>query len=152
MKDTPKGWPRMSSAVYCQDASAAIAWLCRAFGFEVRLKVEGANGRIEHSELVYDGGVIMVADASVATERAGWRGHLASPRSVGGTNTQTIMVYVDDVDAHCTRARGSGAKIYEEPAVHDYGADYWADKSYGALDLEGHHWWFTERIRNPTAK
>ena len=59
------------------------------------------------------------------------------------------MVYVDDVETHCARARASGARIYEEPAIHDYGVDYWADKSYGALDLEGHHWWFTERIRNP---
>ena len=29
----------------------------------------------------------------------------------------------------------------------DYGEDYWADKSYQAQDLEGHRWWFCERVR-----
>jgi hypothetical protein len=48
VKETPPGWPRMSPAVFYDDAAAAIDWLCRAFGFEVRLKVEGDGGRIEH--------------------------------------------------------------------------------------------------------
>ena len=37
MKAPPKGWPRMSASVFYQDPKAAIDWLCRAFGFEVRL-------------------------------------------------------------------------------------------------------------------
>jgi len=149
MKPTPQGWPRMSSSVHYQDGRAAIDWLCRAFGFEVRLKVEGADGLIEHSELVYGEGVIMVSDVARTAAQSGWRRSLASPKSVGRANTQTIMVYVDDVDAHCARARAAGASIYEEPALHDYGREYWADKSYGATDPEGHHWWFTERVRDP---
>jgi uncharacterized glyoxalase superfamily protein PhnB len=53
MKPTPSDWPRLSSSVFYRDAAAAIDWLCDAFGFTVRLKVEGNNGRIEHSELTY---------------------------------------------------------------------------------------------------
>ena len=34
--------------------------LCAAFGFEVRLKIEGEGGRIEHSELEFGEGLIMV--------------------------------------------------------------------------------------------
>lgn len=45
---------------------------------------------------------------------------------------------VDDADAHCAHARSRGARIVEEPATHDYGGDYWADRSYGATDPEGH--------------
>jgi uncharacterized glyoxalase superfamily protein PhnB len=62
------------------------------------------------------------------------------------------MVYVDDVDAHCARARAAGAKIDHEPSLHDYGEDYWADRSYGAHDLEQHQWWFTQRVRDPIKK
>jgi uncharacterized glyoxalase superfamily protein PhnB len=50
---------------------------------------------------------------------------------------------------HCARARAAGATIFDEPSLHDYGEQYWADRSYGAVDLEGHHWWFTERVRDP---
>ncbi len=66
--------------------------------------------------------------------------------------TQSIMFFVDDADAHCAQARAHGAQILEEPATHDYGADYWSDRSYGALDPEGHLWWVTQRLRNPAAK
>ncbi len=60
MKPPPEGWPRISSAVFYNDASKAIDWLCEVFGFDVRLKVEGEGGRIEHSELVFGEGLIMV--------------------------------------------------------------------------------------------
>ena len=56
MKATPAGWPRLSSAIVYRDAAAAIDWLCDAFGFGVRIKVEGENGRIEHCELEYGDG------------------------------------------------------------------------------------------------
>jgi uncharacterized glyoxalase superfamily protein PhnB len=144
MKPTPPDWPRVSTALFYQEAARAIDWLCNAFGFEVRLKVEGDGGRIEHSELTYGDGLIMVGEAS--REKFPWR---RSPRAIGGANTQALMVYVDDVEAHCRRAREAGAKITVEPETHDYGGDYWTDRSYEAEDLEGHHWWFTQRLRNP---
>jgi uncharacterized glyoxalase superfamily protein PhnB len=148
MKNTPKGWPRMSSAIFYQDAGKAIDWLTGAFGFEVRIKVEGDNGRIEHSELVFGDGLIMVASENPRSSQDGQR-VLRSPKSLGGASTQSVMVFVDDAEAHCLRARAAGATIFDEPKVHDYGEDYWADKSYGATDPEGHHWWFTQRVRDP---
>jgi hypothetical protein len=51
MNPTPSDWQRLSSSVFYQDAAAAIDWLCEVFRFAVRLKVAGADGRIEHSEL-----------------------------------------------------------------------------------------------------
>jgi uncharacterized glyoxalase superfamily protein PhnB len=150
MKPTPQGWPRISSGLYYRDAAAMIDWLCRAFGFEVRLRVAGEDGRVAHSELTYGDGVIMLGqERGGAAQRFGH--DAASPLSVGGANTQQLMIYVDDVDAHCARARAAGARIADEPKLHDYGADYWADRSYGAADPEGHLWWFAQRIRNPKA-
>ena len=148
MNATPKGWPRLTPALFYDDAATAIDWLCRAFGFDVRLKVEGDHGRIEHSELAYGDGLIMVGQAGVNPRRPGLA-FPTSPRSAGGANTQTLMLYVDDVDAHCSRARAAGATIFMEPEVHDYGPDHWSDRSYGAVDPEGHHWWFTQRLRDP---
>lgn len=144
MKPTPKGWPRLSAGPTYQDANKAIDWLCKAFGFEVRLKVDGEGGMVEHSELVYGEAVIMVSDE----RRLKSKGRpLVSPKSIGGQNTQTLMIYVDDVVAHHERAKAAGAEITDEPAVHDYGEEYWTDKSYGVRDLDGHHWWFTERLK-----
>jgi uncharacterized glyoxalase superfamily protein PhnB len=149
MKATPSGWLRFTSSVVYQDAAAAIDWLCDAFGFQVRLKVEGENGRIEHCELEYAEGLIMIAQEKADPERA-WMRSFKSPKSLAGAMTQSIMFFVDDADAHCAHARSRGARIVDEPATHDYGAGYWADRSYGVLDCEGHAWWIAQRVRNPT--
>ncbi len=151
MKPPPRDWPRLSSSVFYRDAQAAIDWLCQAFGFAVRLKVEGEGGRIEHSELTYGEGLIMVGQEGGSSAERPWKARMRSPRSVDGANTQCLMLFVDDADAHCAHARQQGAQIVEEPATHDYGDDYWADRSYGALDPEGHLWWITQRVRDPVA-
>jgi uncharacterized glyoxalase superfamily protein PhnB len=147
MTPTPKGWPRLSSSIFYNDAAKAIDWLCQAFGFEVRLKVEGEGGRIEHSELTCGEALMMIGQAlPIRPGREKWPA-MQTPLAVGGANTQMLMLFVDDVDAHCAQARAAGAVIADEPRLHDYGDDYWADRSYGAVDPEGHMWWFTQRIR-----
>src|SRR5260370_14832929 len=100
MKLTPRGWPRLSTAIYYDDAGGAIDWLCRGFGFEVRLKVEGDGGRIEHSELVYGEALVMVSQGGERPTRPKLPSG-ASPRSIGGANAQSLMLFVDNVDEHC---------------------------------------------------
>jgi uncharacterized glyoxalase superfamily protein PhnB len=73
-----------------------------------------------------------------------WMKH---PGELSGANTQNLFVYVDDVEAHCERARAAGAVITDEPKTTDYGEEYWSDRSYGAVDVGGHHWWFAQRLR-----
>jgi uncharacterized glyoxalase superfamily protein PhnB len=145
----PAGWPQMTPCLFYRDAARAIDWLCEAFGFEVRLKVEGEPGQILHSELTYGTGMIMVNGTSKAGEvdERGFRTHYASPLDVEGRMTQSICMYVDDVEAHAAQARACGAEIVDEVSTHDYGDDYWTDRSYGVRDLEGHQWWFSTRIK-----
>jgi uncharacterized glyoxalase superfamily protein PhnB len=134
----------MSAAVFYDDAAAALDWLCRAFGFEVRLRVEGEDGRIEHSEVVFGEAVIMVGESG--GDRPGQE-YMVSPRSTGGGNTQLLGFYVDDADTHYAGALAAGARIFRELETNDYGAEYFSDRSYGALDPEGHMWFFMERVR-----
>lgn len=134
-------WPELSCGLFYDDPAAAIDWLCRAFGFEVRIKITGENGEIHHSELVLGKALIMVGSSKKDPLRK-------SPRSIGGVNTQGIMLMVDDADAHCRKAREAGAKIISEPKTVDYGAEYWADRNYECEDPEGHRWWIAQRIRN----
>lgn len=141
----PKGWPRISSSIQYTKASEAIDWLCKAFGFEVQLRVDGENGRVEHSQLVIGkggDGLIMLGDEKCNSPRR-------SPKAAEGINTQQLMVFVDNVDEHCARARAAGARITKEPENTDYGEEYWTDRGYEAVDHEGHHWYFAQRLSNP---
>ena len=144
----PPGWPQMAACLFYRRPAAAIDWLCDAFGFEVRLKVEGEPGEIVHSELMYGQAMIMVGgDAASAKDDKPFRRRFASPLDLGDRINQAQCMFVDDVDAHCAHARASGATIISEPETHDYGDDYWSDRSYGANDCEGHQWWFMQRLR-----
>ncbi|MBT9502851.1 MAG: VOC family protein [Burkholderiaceae bacterium] len=146
MKPTPSGWPRLSSGLTYKEPAEMLDWLCQAFGFEIRLKVEGEDGALLYSELAYGEALMMLNGERLGPElRFGMK--FLSPATAGGI-TQHLMIFVDDVDAHCAQARAAGAVIADEPALHDYGEAYWADRSYGAVDPEGHLWWFTQRVRS----
>ena len=151
-KAPPPGWPRISSSIFYDDAPAAIDWLCKVFGFEVRLKVEGDEGEIVHSELTFgDDGLVMVGSAGLIRDERSHQLPARSPQSMEGSNTQTLCVFVDDADAHCAHAKKQGATIIDEPSTQDYGEEYWADRTYRAVDPEGHHWWFMQRVKGPGA-
>lgn len=147
MKPTPKGWPRLSASVYYDDRKAAIDWLCKAFGFEKRMVVEGDDGTVVHSELSFDEGLVMVGQAGGMPEKDPFSKNYASPKSIGGKITGACCFFVDDCDAHHKVAVAAGATIIREPTTNDYGDDYWTDRSYGAVDPEGHLWWFMQRIK-----
>jgi uncharacterized glyoxalase superfamily protein PhnB len=147
MKPPPAGWPRLSTALYYDDARAAIDWLCAAFGFTLQLKIEGEDGGIEHSELRFGEGLVMVS-----SPKADKFPRARAPSQVGGGNTQNLMVYVDDVEAHCTRALAAGAILVKPLTSTDYGEDYWEDRGYEVEDLGGHRWWFYQRLRDVPPK
>lgn len=58
-------------------------------------------------------------------------------------HTHTLTVFVDDVDAHCARARAVGVQITEELNETTYG-----EYQYGAADLAGHRWLFARHARD----
>jgi len=123
-------------ALFYKDPAAALHWLEKAFGLETRLLVTDVSGRVAHAEMSYGGGRITVGPA-------GWVDWAKSPGEIGGANTMTIHIMVDDVDAHCATARGAGAVITMEPEDQFYG-----DRTYRARDPEGHNWVFGQSIRD----
>lgn len=153
MKPTPPGWPRASQSIYYRDPKAALDWLGRAFGFELRMKVEDDAGNVVHSETTFGDALFLInAAGTTDPQKEAWQAEQRSPLDVGGARTQAVCLFVDDVDAHCRVAREAGAKILREPVTNDYGDDYWSDRTYGALDPEGHLWWFMQRLRTGAPK
>jgi uncharacterized glyoxalase superfamily protein PhnB len=148
MQPTPSDWPRLSVALFYDDPRVAIDWLCRAFGFSVRLIVDGPDGSVAHSELEYGTAVLMIAGTPAGPNppNQAWRDRLQSPGQAGGKLTANVAIYVDDVDRHCQTAMQAGGEVVSEPSTVDYGAEYWSDRNYCVLDCEGHMWWFMQRI------
>jgi len=115
------------------DAEAALDFLERAFGFSERFRFPMPDGRIGHAEVALAGNVLFLASAY---PELGFTG----PGALGAVHGQ-VMCYVDDVDAHYERARDAGAVCLGEPRDTDHG-----DRSYRAMDPEGHRWIFATRL------
>ena len=131
-------FPSLSSAVCYVDPRAALAFLEKAFGFEVSMLIEAPDGSIAHSEMRFGECVVMVGNE--------WSADHKSPKSLGGKNTQTVHIQVEsDIDAHCERARAAGFEIMMEPETQFYG-----DRTYRCRDPEGHIWTVAQTVETVT--
>lgn len=129
---------RLTSALCYKDPKTALKWLGAAFGFELVLLIEDGDGNLAHSQMALGEAHVMVGNE--------WSADHASPASLGGKNTQTVHIHIeDDVDAHCQRARAAGAEILMEPATQFYG-----DRTYRCRDLEGHIWTVGQTVKAVT--
>jgi uncharacterized glyoxalase superfamily protein PhnB len=108
------------------DVREAVDWLGEAFGFAERLQI-GENHR---SQLSYGEGSVIIGDV---------RGDRRPPTR--GEVTHSVMVRVDDANAHCQRAKAHGARIVAEPTDFEYG-----ERQYTAEDPAGHQWTFSETL------
>jgi uncharacterized glyoxalase superfamily protein PhnB len=125
-----------STVVPCmryRDATAAIDWLCRAFGFEKQLVVPEEGNRIAHAQLTFGNGMIMLG--SIHDNEFGK--NLKQPDEIGGAETQCPYVITKDPDAHYARAKAAGAAIVMDIRDNDYGG-----RGYSCRDIEGHLWSF----------
>ena len=127
--DTQRVYPFL----FYTDVAAGLAFLVKAFGFEQRhYEVDPDDPEHVHGQAVLDGAVVMLGHGAQK-----WG--TTSPRSLA-VLPSAVLFYVDDVDAHCRRARAAGAVIEDEPADKP-----WGDRMYTARDLDGHRWYFATR-------
>lgn len=120
---------------------AAMDWLATAFGFREISRMVDDAGRLAHGEMETGYGVIMLASPTPdyeSPERHRKTCEAARKWSEVPWVVDGIMVLVDDVDAHYSRAKTAGARILSEPETGFPG------KRYRAEDIEGHRWMFLE--------
>jgi uncharacterized glyoxalase superfamily protein PhnB/predicted enzyme related to lactoylglutathione lyase len=118
--------------VIYQDVAEAIDWLSKTFGF-------AEHYRYGDPEAI-SGAQIHLGKACIQLKRA--RDSWSSPTQLGG-GTQSLTVFVDDVDGHYERTKATGAKIVEELHETVYG-----ERQYGVEDLAGHHWLFSKHVHD----
>ena len=110
------------------DVEEAIQWLCDTFGFTELWRAGGHRAR-----LAFGNGVLIVADRDP--------NHGRELPGDGRLRSHSVMVKVEDVDAHHDHARRQGARVLSPPTDYSYG-----ERQYAVEDLAGHHWTFTQAI------
>jgi uncharacterized glyoxalase superfamily protein PhnB len=103
------------------DVIEAARWLCTTFGFRERLRI--GDHRVQL--LIGHSGALVVANGS----------------STG--NGHSVMIRVEDVDAHLERATSHGARVAQPATTYPYG-----ERQYSTYDPWGHAWTFTQSMED----
>jgi len=117
--------------VHYRSVPAALAWLSRVFGFREHYRY-GDPENPSGAQMIAGNAYIMIAQEK--SDR--------TPAELG-YGTQSLTIFIDDVEAHYERAKAAGAVTVEDPHETEYG-----EFQYAALDLDGHHWLFSRHARD----
>ncbi len=119
--------------VVYRDVTEAITWLTKAFGFSDHYRYGEPGGQLSGAQMHLGNAWIMLRKARPGD---------ATPAQLG-YGTQSLTVFVEDVNLHFEKAKSAGARIIEDLHETVYG-----ELQYGAEDLDGHHWLFSKHARN----
>jgi uncharacterized glyoxalase superfamily protein PhnB len=107
------------------DARAAIAFLTGTLGFAEQQVVASDDGTVEHAELSFGDGVVMV----------GTRRGAQDPYETGRAVVYLALDSAAAVDAHHDRAVAAGAEVVQELVDQPYGS-----REYAVRDPDGNIW------------
>ena len=118
------------SHIEYRNLQEAIVWLSKAFGFVEHYRY---GNPVSGAQMSAGNGWIMLKQA---------RREDATPKRLG-FGTQSLTIFIEDIEAHFQRAKSAGAVIVEDLHETEYG-----ELQYGAEDLDGHHWLFSRHARD----
>ena len=122
----PQGFHTVTPGLTCKDAAQAIELYKTAFGAIEHSRMAGPDGKIVHAEIQVGDSRIFLADEFPGMSAAPTEGSLPS---------QSIYLYVENVDSVYQQAVASGCKEGMPPADM-----FWGDRFGKVIDPFGHHW------------
>jgi uncharacterized glyoxalase superfamily protein PhnB len=120
-------------SVRSKDAHAGIDWLVRVLGLTKQAVYDGPDGRVMHAQLTYGAGMLMLGSVSDEGPHAK---RFVQPDEIGGRETSSLCLIVEDCDAAYAKAKAAGAEMVQELSEPEYGG-----KAFACKDPEGHVWW-----------
>lgn len=124
MEETSVVGPTFYPCLTYRDAKAAMEWLHEAFGFKVLALYEGEGGRVEHAEMSFETGVVMLG--SIKNQ------DLNESPGMGLT-----YIACREPDRLLSKARAAGAQVIRDIIETDYGS-----RDFIVADPEGNQWSF----------
>jgi uncharacterized glyoxalase superfamily protein PhnB len=138
MAGRPPGYAWAIPFLTVRNPAAALEFYRAAFGFE-SAHVNEQGGRILHAELKYRNEIILMVcpEGQHGTD-------VQSPAATGKSSPIDLLIYVDDVDQVCERARHAGGRPVGDPRTHS-----WGERIGHVIDPEGYRWVLTQVVGEP---
>ena len=115
-----------------RDATAALEFLTKVFGLVEHSVYRGDKGEVQHAELSFGNGMIMIGPVA----ETAFSKYMRQPGDVGGI-TMSLYAIVANPDAHHKRVTAAGYEILLPLRDEFYGG-----REYTCRDPEGHIWTF----------
>ena len=125
--------PTVIPVLVYADIPAAHDFLVEAFGFTPGGVERSPDGEAVHAE-------VRTGDSTIWIHRVTAEHQMGVPNGLPHVHGG-MSVMVPNIDAHFAQAKGAGANVTSEPQDQPYGL-----REYGAIDPEGHHWWFASPL------
>ncbi|MGA2040911.1 MAG: VOC family protein [Bryobacteraceae bacterium] len=116
-----------------RNVADAMIWLTKAFGFTEHFRYGEPGGPVQGAQMHLGDAWIMLGSTRPGRDAPAQAGH----------QTQSLTVFVEDVEARFERAKAAGAKIVEDLHETAYG-----EFQFAVEDLEGHQWLFSRHARD----
>jgi len=126
VKAIPVGFHTVTPGLTCKNAAEAIELYKKAFGAIERSRMASPDGGIMHAELQIGDSMLFLADE--------FPGMSAAP-AAGALPSQSLYVYVEDIDAVFSQSVAAGCHAAMPPADM-----FWGDRFGKVIDPFGHHW------------
>ncbi len=136
VQPVPEGFSTATPNLIVDGGAAAIDFYERAFGAQVRTRLE-AGGIVVHAALRIGDSIVTLCDAMPA------HGFVAPDREA--PVSAWITLYVEDADAWHARAVDAGAAVINAVEDHSHG-----DRAGSVRDPFGHRWAIATRIEDVT--
>lgn len=125
--------PTLLPLMRYRDLATSVTWLGEAFGFEKQVAVTDPDGSTVYAQMICGNSLLMLGSVrETDLDRL-----MKQPDEIGGVETQSCYVVVEDADQHYARAVAAGAAI-----VLDIKSDSLGRRGYSCRDPEGHIWSF----------
>jgi uncharacterized glyoxalase superfamily protein PhnB len=132
--------PLMPALRY-SDCNKALDFLTNVFGFSEGNAFRDDKGNVQHAELWFGNGGIMIGPVADTPFSKVMR----QPEEAGGV-TASFFCVVNDPDAHFARSEAAGYEIILPLRDEPYGS-----REYSVRDPEGHIWTFGTYEPQPKA-
>ncbi|MGH9583007.1 MAG: VOC family protein [Bryobacteraceae bacterium] len=127
VKPIPEGYHSITPYLFIRGAARAIDFYKNVFGAKEKMRMAGPDGKVGHAELQVGDSVVMLADENPQSQAK-------SPETLGGS-TNSLLLYLENVDSVVENAVKSGAKMLRPVADQFYG-----DRMGTILDPFGQMW------------
>jgi len=135
MTTIPEGFTSVTPYIVMDDAASAIEFYKKALGAEEKMRFSAPDGGVMYAEILVGNARIMMGNACPDNDGK-------SAKSFGGSPV-SFYVYVDDVEAAFSKAKGAGMSV--KKGLEDM---FWGDRMGTLTDPFYMEWTLAQHVRD----